>query len=213
MKDKWTPGDHCALRGLVDGRVWLAQSVAVVKDELAETILLLAPGHECAYPEGYWRWGRGDSSAGTRWQEARSPNLRLRKFAWQTNRILMFLEPEKYYSWWLFWNHAADRFSCYYLNFQLPYRRSHCGFDTFDLELDLVISPQFDWHWKDEADYQEGIREGGIRPEWVKQIEQAQPEVFERLQARRRPLDGSWLPWRPDPTWSPPSLPERWDEA
>ena len=30
----WQPGDNVALRGIVKGRLWLAQSVIVVKDSL-----------------------------------------------------------------------------------------------------------------------------------------------------------------------------------
>lgn len=204
-------GESCALRGIVNGQVWLTQSVIVVRDEPDETVLLLLPGAECAYPEGYWHWKRDrDRAQGTRWQEARKDEITLRQFAWERNRILIFLEPEKYYSCYLFWDHQADQFSCYYINFQLPFRRSHCGFDTLDLDLDIVIDPQYNWEWKDIEDYRDGIREGGIRDEWVKGIEQAQADVFDRIDTRGYPLDGSWLAWRPDPTWAPPGFPERW---
>ena len=211
MNHYWQPGENCVLRGIVNHQVWLAQSVIVVKDEPDETILLLLPGAQCAFPEGYWRWRRAkDTSQGTRWQEARRSPFSLREFSWHTNRILMFLEPEKFYSSFLFWDHEVDQFRCYYINFQLPYRRSHCGFDTLDLDLDIVIDPQYHWEWKDEDEYQDGIREGGIRAEWVKGIEQSQGEVFDRIKQRQYPLDGSWVQWRPDPAWSPPELPERW---
>ena len=211
MGDYRQAGESCVLRGIVSNQVWLAQSVILVRDGPDETVLLLLPGAQCAFPEGYWRWKRDkDRSQGTRWQEARSDRILLREFAWQTNRILIFLEPEKYYSCFLFWDHEADQFSCYYINFQLPYRRSHCGFDTLDLDLDIVIDPQYNWKWKDEKDYQDGIREGGIVDEWVKGIEQSQAEVLGRINKQSYPLDGSWLEWRPDPTWVPPELPERW---
>jgi len=207
----WKEGERCVLRGIVNHRVWLAQSVIVVRDAADETALLLLPGAECAFPEGYWRWKRGgDRSQGTRWQDARSDQLVLRRFAWQANRILILLEPEKYYSCFLFWDHEADRFSGYYINFQLAYRRSHCGFDTLDLDLDIVIDPQYDWKWKDLEDYHDGIEEGGIRDEWVQGVEQSHAEVFDRIQNRRYPLDGSWLGWQPEPAWAPPTLPERW---
>jgi hypothetical protein len=203
------PGESCALRGIVNDQVWLAQSVIVVKDGPAGTVLVLLPGAQCAFPEGYWHW-RNDPSSSTRWQDARSDTIRLREFAWLTNRILIFLEPEKYYSCWLFWDHASDRFSCYYINYQLPYRRSHCGFDTLDLDLDIVIDPQYQWEWKDEDEYQAGIQEGGIKPDWVKGIEQSHAEVFDRIDRRSPPLDGAWVQWRPDPAWTAPGLPENW---
>ena len=131
-------------------------------------------------------------------------------FTWRTNRILTFLEPEKYYSCSLFWDHATDQFGCYYINYELSYRRSHCGFDTLDLDLDLVIDPEYHWKWKDEDDYRAGIREGSIRDEWVTGIEKSQEEVFDRINKHRYPLDGSWLHWQPVSTWLPPMLPEKW---
>jgi len=204
-------GESCVLRGIVNNQVWIAQSVIVVNDKQDETVLLLLPGAQCAFPEGYWLWKKNkDYSNGTKWQETKHDHINLREFAWQTNRILMFLEPEKYYSCFLFWDHESDQFNCYYINFQLPYRRSHCGFDTLDLDLDIVIDPQFNWRWKDEDQYQVGIREGGILTEWVKGIEHAQKDVFDRINKRSYPLDSSWLQWRPDPTWTLPKLPERW---
>lgn len=203
-------GESCVLRGIVNQQVWLAQSVIVVKDGPDETVLLQLPGAQCAFPEGYWRWRKGDYSQGTRWQEARKKPIILREFAWQTIRRLMFMEPGKYYSPFLFWDQASDQFECYYINFQLPYRRSACGFDTLDLDLDIVIDPQYNWKWKDEDEYQEGIREGGIQDEWVKGIEKSQAEVFDRIARRSYPLDGSWLDWRPDPAWVLPRLPEGW---
>jgi protein associated with RNAse G/E len=207
----WAVGDNCVLRGIVNNQVWMAKSVIVVKDQPEETVLLLIPGAQCAFPEGYWRWKKNrDLSQGTRWQEARREHILLREFAWQTNRILMFLEPEKYYSCSLFWDHDSDQFGCYYVNYQLPFQRSHCGFDTLDLDLDIVIDPEYHWKWKDEDDYRAGIREGSILDEWVNGIEKSQAEVFDRINTRAYPLDGSWLQWRPIPTWLPPMLPENW---
>jgi hypothetical protein len=209
----WNPGDCVALRGIANERVWLAQSVIVVQDTTEETILLLTPGAQCAYPEGYWRWKHDDYSMGTRWDDAKSNAWVLREFAWQTNRLLMFLEPQKYYSTFYFWDHATDQFVCYYVNFQLPYRRSHCGFDTLDLELDLVIDPKFCCEWKDEEFYREGIREGCIQKKWMEEIELAKPEVLARIHERRHPLDGSWINWKPAAAWSAPGLPKRWQEV
>lgn len=92
MNKYWTVGDNCVLRGTVNNQVWMAKSVIVVKDDPEETVLLLIPGAQCAFPEGYWRRKKNrDYSQGTRWQEAKREHILLREFTWQTNRILMFL--------------------------------------------------------------------------------------------------------------------------
>ena len=110
----------------------------------------------------------------------------------------------------LFWIHETDKFIYYYVNFQLPYTRSHCGFDTLDLDLDIVIDEQFAWKWKDVDEYQAGINEGGITDEWVRGIEQSKNEVLERIRKHSHPMDGHWLQWCPDKKWKPPKLPDDW---
>jgi hypothetical protein len=154
----------------------------------------------------------GDYSRGTRWQEANSGSWRFREFKWQKKRFLIFMRPGKFYNASVVWDAETDQFQGYYVDFQLPYRRSAIGFDTLDLDLDIVVGPSdHDWHWKDEAAYLQGIREGGIKEAWVEGIERAKPEILERIERRRPPFDGSWNDWRPDPGWAPPSLPSTWN--
>ena len=210
MNEYCKEGENSVLRGIVNNKIWIAQSVIVVKDTQKETILLLQPGAQCAIPDKYWRWKR-DASHETRWQMSKRDQIILQDYIWQTNRILMFLEPDKYYSCMLFWDHESDKFNCYYINFQLPYRRSQCGFDTLDLDLDIVIEQDYKWKWKDEDEYQEGSKEGEIKEEWVNRIEQSKSEVFDRILKRSYPLDGSWLKWRPDPNWIASKLPNGWE--
>lgn len=211
MMRYYQAGDHCALRGIVHNQVWIVQTMIVVKDSEKESVLLLLPGSQCAFPKEYKDWrDTGRKKHINRWQVARQNPLTLEEFIWQRNRILFFLEPDKYYSFCLFWHHESDKFNCYYVNFQLPYTRSRCGFDTLDLDLDIVINENFEWKWKDIDDYQAGINEGGIKEEWVRGIEQSKDEVMKRIERRRYPMDGSWIQWRPDSTWKAPVLPKDW---
>ena len=57
------------------------------------------------------------------------------------------------------------------------------------------------------------VLRGILRKEWVREIEAAKPEVFETFEKRAYPFDGAWLDWRPDPSWSPPKLPENWGQV
>jgi hypothetical protein len=212
MQSLWNSGDSIALRGVINDRLWSAQSVIVVQDTEKESILLLTPGAQCVYPDGYWRWKHGDYSRGTRWDDVKNNTWTLREFVWQTNRILIILEPEKYYATFYFWDHSSDKFSCYYINFQLPYRRSHCGFDTLDLELDIIIDPQFEWRLKDDESYDQAVREGCISESWAIEIESSKQEVLSKISKRDYPFDGTWIDWRPSLGWKPPSLPEQWSK-
>ncbi|MEO5886486.1 MAG: DUF402 domain-containing protein [Anaerolineales bacterium] len=125
---------------------------------------------------------------------------------------MLLLEPQKYYSTMYFWDNESNEFLGYYVNFQLPFVRSHCGIDTLDLDLDLIINPDFSYKWKDEDDYQKAIDNGVIIPEWTQEIEMAKNEVVNKLEKRQYPYDGSWLNWMPQANWSPPKLPENWDK-
>lgn len=203
----WKPGDIVAWRGIYRKRVWHAMSSIVVKDTTEETILAICPGAECMVDEQY---PKGKKDGKRRW-DYQTEDWRLDRFFWHTNRILLILEPDKYYSPIYFWNHASHEFLCYYINFQLPFKRNRSSIDTLDLDLDIVVNPDLSYQWKDLDDYQKGIETGVILSEWVNAIESAKGEILERIQKRIYPFDGSWLDWTPDPSWPPPTLPDDWD--
>jgi hypothetical protein len=207
----WQPGDTVVLYGVYNQRPWYARSVTVVKDTPEEVALCLVPGAECAAPSGYIHKKYGDRSGWQRWEDMLGNAWQLEKFNWHTSRLLILLEPQKFYATIYMWEHATSIFQCYYLNFQLPFTRNPLGFETLDLELDIVLSPDYRWRWKDVAEYESGIASGVLSPDWIQGIEQAKAEVFTRLEQRRYPLNGDWLHWQPDPNWAAPSLPNGWD--
>ncbi len=209
----WKPGESVALRGIYKNRVSYIQSAVVVHDRPEEVAVAVLPGAECSAPEGYINGKHGPSGHWDRWGEYAKGSWNMQRYIWHTNRLLILLQPEKYYASYYFWRAADEQFIGYYVNFQLPFRRSEVGFDSFDLELDIVIEPTYVWHWKDEDDYRIGIECGILRREWVREIETAKPEVFSQLNKRQYPFDGAWLDWRPDPKWSPPKLPKGWDKV
>jgi predicted RNA-binding protein associated with RNAse of E/G family len=208
MANIWKPGETVVWRGIFRNRVWHAVPSFVIKDTLQELVLAVIPGTNCMVEENYAK-SRKD---GKRHWDFKDKDWLLEEFTWHTNRVLTITESEKYYSIMLFWNHARNEFLGYYVNFQLPFQRSHCGIDSLDLDLDIVIEPDLSFRWKDEDDYQKAIEQGILIPEWVQNIENAKPEIMERLEKRQYPFDDSWLNWRPDSTWSPPTLPENWDK-
>lgn len=212
MTRLWKPGDPVALRGIYNQRVSYIQSAVVVQDRPDEVALVIRPGAECYAPEGYMSGKHGAAGRWDRWGEYMKGDWKMQAYTWRTNRLLILLQPEKYYASYYFWQDDINQFLCYYVNFQLPFRRSEIGFDSFDLELDIIVEPTCEWHWKDEDDYQRGIECGILLNEWVEAINTAKQEVFDKLEKRHYPFDGAWLDWMPDPTWSPPTLPENWDK-
>lgn len=212
MTKSWLPGETVALRGIYNQRVWYMQSPLVVQDDADEVVLLLMPGAECAATEEYIHGKHGASGRYDRWGNYLREHRNMQNYLWHTNRLLILLEPEKYYSTMLFWEQSSDSFLGYYVNFQLPFRRGPLGFDNLDLELDLFVVPTFEWTWKDVETYRQGIDSGIIRQEWADGIEAAKEEIFTNIENRSYPFDGSWLDWRPDPAWQPPKLIQNWDK-
>jgi Protein of unknown function (DUF402) len=212
MTHAWKPGETVALRGIYNGRVSYMQSAVVVRDDPEEVALAILPGAACCAPEGYVNGKHGKSGRWDRWGAYLQGNWEMQAYTWRTNRLLILLHPGKYYASYYFWQAASNQFLCYYVNFQLPFRRSRIGFDTFDLELDIIIEPTYEWHYKDEDDYRRGIDCGILLDEWIRKINAAKPEVFDKLATRQYPFDGTWLDWKPDPNWRPPILPENWDK-
>lgn len=208
MTTPWKCGDIIAWRGIYRKRIWHVQPTILVKDSPEEIVLTLLPGTECIAEKTY---PKGKKNSRRRWFFI-NEDWQLAKYTWRTNRLLLIFEPEKYYSTVLFWNHESNEFLCYYINFQLPFQRNQSAVDTLDLDLDLIVNSDFSYEWKDVADYQKAIKNGIIFPEWMIGIEVAKKGVFEKLETRQYPFDGSWLTWKPDPGWSPPTLPENWDK-
>lgn len=204
----WQPGDVIVWRGMYRNKVWHAQTTLVVRDTPQEIVLALLPETECAAPEGYLS---GKRTSKRRWQ-FKDRDWTLEKYSWRTNRLLMLLEPDQFYSTMFFWNHMSNEFLCYYMNFQLPFRRTQNGINTLDLDLDLLIKPDFTFEWKDVDDYQKAVENEVIDPEWIKGIDESKEDILSRLERRSYPFDGSWLNWVPDPHWTPSKLPENWDK-
>ena len=204
----WESGDVISWRGIYRERIWHVQPTILVKESWEEIALTLLPGTECIAEESY---PKGKKNGKRRWGFIEK-DWQLAKYTWQTNRLLLIFEPEKYYSTIFFWNHESNKFLCYYINFQLPFQRSDCGVDTLDLDLDLIIHPDFSYELKDVDDYQRAIDHKIILPEWAREINVAKKEILDKLEKRQYPFDGSWMDWMPDPSWSAPTLPENWDK-
>jgi len=110
------------------------------------------------------------------------------------------------------WN-PQRQFVGWYVNLQEPVRRTNLGFDFLDQELDIVVSPDLNWRWKDDSYLEQAQDFGLFSPEQVRAILKEAQEVVESIRAKAVPFDGSWNNWRPPTGWSIPCLPEGWDQV
>jgi hypothetical protein len=180
----WRPGQTIVRREVRnEGWAWLEVPVLVVRDDPDLLVTYLPEGAPFTFPPGPephpWS-GRG---------------------VWQGHGVLMLQRPEEAHAVWVFWEGPERNLACWYLNLQEPFRRSDRGYDTQDLELDVVVHPDGRWERKDEELLDERLREGRFTAEQLVEIRAEGARIEAELAAGRRWWDPSWALWEPDPAW------------
>lgn len=185
----WSPGQVVLRREVLnDGRVWLTAPVVVVRDDPELLVSYLPAGTPFHFPDGDWPSANGRHP----WHGRGS---------WEGNGLLMLQRPGDSYAIWIFWHGPEREFRGWYVNLQEPFRRTAEGYDTQDLELDIVVSTDGSWAWKDDELLEERIREGRFTAEQVAEIRTVGAAVAADLDAGRRWWSDDWASWAPDPAW------------
>jgi predicted RNA-binding protein associated with RNAse of E/G family len=195
---RWRPGDAVALRYITrDGKPGMSWPYRVVADREDLVALYIPRGAV------YKRWG-ADPATGQRV---------LVDGEWRRD-VLRLMFPGEHHSVWLFWEHDGDgrrAFSSYYVNMEEPFRRTAIGFDTNDHMLDVVVTPDLRWSWKDEDVMADRVRQGVYPAEFADFVRAEGERVIADVERRASPFADGWETWEPDPGWAAPTLPERWD--
>jgi Protein of unknown function (DUF402) len=128
----------------------------------------------------------------------RDPKLTVR--AWQGDDILLLMAPKATYSvWWFF---QEGNFAGWYVNLEEPYVRRHDGVDTKDLVLDIVVTPQRQWEWKDVDEFDGRIGEPLYFDSAAAKAIRAEGErLIKLIGAGDFPFDGTHTDFCPDPGW------------
>jgi hypothetical protein len=98
----------------------------------------------------------------------------------------------------------------WYINIELPYARTSRGIQEFDLYLDVMITPDFAWSWKDEDEFEAMHKAGYFSAEEVAAIRAEGEKVIARLEAREWPFNEPWHEWRPGPSLVAPKIADYW---
>ena len=134
--------------------------------------------------------------------DTRSSNRHVLSFAW----------PDREYAVLMSWHAESAEFLGWYINLQSTLRRTPIGFDAGDHILDIVITHDRVWRWKDEHEMTQAIETGLFTEADAERFHAEGERVIQTIAAREDPFGDEWLSWSADPSWhEAPGLLDGWD--
>jgi len=130
---------------------------------------------------------------------------------------MLLLHPrESAHSVWFFFTPAGE-FRSWYVNLEEPTAwwqdEATAGIDTVDYDLDIVVTPDRSWRWKDEEEFADYLAHPDTY--WVPDADAVRAEgerLAATVEAGGFPFDGTRTDFRPDPSWTVPlTMPLGWD--
>ena len=199
---RFRPGQPIVLRETWQDRVWEARTAIAVEDADERTMLYVPP-------HAPKKRAADSSSRFLRipiddWHlvDTRSSNRHVLSFAW----------PDREYAVLMSWHADSSEFLGWYINLQSTLRRTSIGFDAEDHILDIVITNDRVWRWKDEHEMTQAIEAGLFTDADAQRFHEVGERVIEMITARDEPFGDRWLKWSPDPAWHhAPALIDGWD--
>lgn len=197
----WDHGEVIVRREVLnDGRPWLAVPVRVVEDSGTQLVTFIATGAALGFVDGQFPTPDGLHP----WSG---------RTAWTGHGTLMVQRPSDHHAVWHFWTGVERRFSCWYVNLQEPFRRTALGYDTQDLELDLVVAPDRTVEVKDLDLMPVRVAEGRYTPSQAADTIVLGERLALDIEAGRSLWDPRWSTWQPDPRWGCEALPDGWADV
>ncbi|MBM7089535.1 DUF402 domain-containing protein [Streptomyces sp. S12] len=206
----WRPGTHILWRYRENGgaRFHIARPVTVVRDDSELLAVWMAPGTECVKPVLADGTPVHQEPLDTRYTRPRT----VCRARWSGTGVLKLARPGDPWSVWLFWD-PGWRFKNWYVNLEEPLARWSGGVDSEDHFLDISVHPDRSWHWRDEDEFAQARRDGLVDDALAGRVWAAGRDAVSVITAWGPPFSDGWPNWRPDPSWTVPSLPRNWDRT
>jgi hypothetical protein len=123
---------------------------------------------------------------------------------WEQTHVLRFEREGARHSIEVYWDIEWNQMS-WYVNLQSPVVFNGACIDTTDEALDVIVSPEGTWSWKDEDELEEAVGLGI----WTEAEAVEIRAEGERVIAAA-PWPTGWEDWRPPADWGPLGLPRDW---
>jgi predicted RNA-binding protein associated with RNAse of E/G family len=199
-------GDVVALRYVTtDGRIEMCWPCRVVEDTSDLLALFIAAGSP-------YKAGPKLTAQQKRAVPRRDVPPEQREWLRDTLRLMF---PGRCHSVSLSWSNdgAARRLHKYFVNLEEPFRRTAVGFDTQDHTLDVEVTPELEWRWRDEDELADHIAHGFYTPALAAAARAEGEQVLESLLRGEHACTRGWPEWRPAADWRVPDLVNGWDTA
>lgn len=201
----WARGDTIVHREFWQGRLWAARPLTVVEDAGDRLLLWIprgtvrkVPVTPPSRPDPPVRKDRViENLARCDWT--------MGDHVWDVSS-LWIVRPGDWHAVWVSWVGAGAHLG-WYVNLQMPYRRSEIGIDAMDLMLDVVVEPDRTWRWKDDDEFDEIVDRGIFAPTTAARVRGEAEDVIGRIERAEPPFSEPWPSWTPDPSWALPTLP------
>ena len=206
----WEPGTQILQQDLWGNRLVTSRPVTVVKD-LSEYLALYthpnAPYRSVVIKDRYLT---PVSQRIDVYMEMLNPGVeQLEERVSEDYHVLTLTSPNSWHSVWLFWT-SEWKFETYYVNLQAPIYRTSRGILVRDYALDIAVSPDMSWSWKDEDEFEELITRGFFNECQISSIRAEADRMVQAIENKGTPFSDGWENWRPDANWPIPEVPEDW---
>jgi len=192
-------GQMILYRELWNGAVMTAMPLRIVADTLERTVLYLAP-------DTPFRAARASGGGPVRDLDDWVPT----ETVWAGGSLIRLLESGAWHCVDVEFD-AGGGFCGWYINFQEPVRRTPAGFDTVDLVLDLVVTPDGTGRRKDEEDFARAVAQGHIAADVAARVLAEVERMEAAVATGGAPFDErDWTVWRPPDGWKSPGTTGVW---
>jgi protein associated with RNAse G/E len=206
IEKKWEYGDAILYRSNFNEKIWWAQSMVVIQDSDDQIVLLCKAGFPQMSP-------KLNPQRRLTVKDFLSMNeMEMVKSEWKRTDVLRIIRPKNGFCVFVMWGAETHEHYCWYINIQEPIKRTKLGFETHDLTLDIVISPDKQkWEWKDEDELKEFVKAGVYSEDKASYIRREGEKALQLFFDNKSPFCDGWENWEIPNDISIPNIPNGWD--
>jgi hypothetical protein len=208
---RWRAGETVVLQEVWRGKLWAARPLIVVDDSDERIVLWCPLGTVRKVPAPPPSRQRPSTRTDHVVTALTLGDWVYEDHTWDVS-TLWLLEPDCWHATWVSFLPDGGHLG-WYVNFQEPFQRTAKAIQAMDLMLDILVSPDRTWRWKDQDEFDAVVAAGLYSVATVVAVRKEAESVIHRIEEKSTPFNEEWLEWRPPAEWTIPSLPPGWEQV